>query len=94
MKTKIDDILLKVHIIQNKMNDLKKENELLNRNNIDLKATNHQLEFEISKTKDDNVKLKLAQSLSGKSENSSENKLKINELVREIDNCIKLLTKQ
>ncbi len=76
------------------MNDLKKENELLNRNNIDLKATNHQLEFEISKTKDDNVKLKLAQSLSGKSENSSENKLKINELVREIDNCIKLLTKQ
>lgn len=76
------------------MNELKKENEILNQKNIDLKEINNQLEKKSSKIIEENTKLKLAHSLSGNSKTNSETKLKINELVREIDNCIKLLTKQ
>jgi hypothetical protein len=76
------------------MNDLIKENETLNQKNIDLINKHRELEKEFTLLKEDNTKLKIANSISGPSENNRETKLKINEMVREIDNCIKLLTKQ
>ena len=76
-------------------------------NNSSLKEQNMQLETKVSELKNtleqrnaeienfnEKVKmLKMAKSLSGDSEKNTEMKLKINELVREIDKCISLLNK-
>ncbi len=51
-----------------------------------------QYERQISALEDSNKTLKIAKSLTGADENSDA-KLKINELVREIDKCIALLNK-
>lgn len=76
-------------------------------NNSSLKEQNIQLETKVSELKNTlkqqkseienfngKVKmLKMAKSLVGDSEKNTEMKLKINELVREIDKCISLLNK-
>ena len=76
-------------------------------NNSSLKEQNTQLETKVSELKNTlkqqkseienfngKVKmLKMAKSLVGDSEKNTEMKLKINELVREIDKCISLLNK-
>ena len=73
-------------------------------NNSSLKEQKIQLETKVSELKNTleqqkaeienfNEKVKMAKSLGGDSEKNTEMKLKINELVREIDKCISLLNK-
>lgn len=89
------------------LNSIKEKVRLLMSNNSSLKEQNMQLETKVSELKNtleqrnaeienfnEKVKmLKMAKSLSGDSEKNTEMKLKINELVREIDKCISLLNK-
>ena len=89
------------------LNSIKEKVRLLMSNNSSLKEQNMQLETKVSELKNtleqrnaeienfnEKVKmLKMAKSLGGDSEKNTEMKLKINELVREIDKCISLLNK-
>ena len=89
------------------LNSIKEKVRLLMSNNSSLKEQNMQLETKVSELKNtleqrnaeienfnEKVKmLKMAKSLSGDSKKNTEMKLKINELVREIDKCISLLNK-
>ena len=56
-----------------------------------LKANISQKEEQLNKLKKEHEVLSIAKSLSGDGESNKEAKLKINELVREIDKCISLL---
>ncbi|MFP5470860.1 MAG: hypothetical protein ACLGGV_04630 [Bacteroidia bacterium] len=67
------------------------ENGNLKNDIISLKATLSQKEEQLTKFKKENEVLSVAKSLSGDGESNKEAKLKINELVREIDKCISLL---
>jgi chromosome segregation ATPase len=89
------------------LNSIKEKVYLLMSNNSSLKEQNIQLETKVSelentleqrnaeiKNFNEKVKmLKMAKSLGGDSVKNTEMKLKINELVREIDKCISLLNK-
>jgi Txe/YoeB family toxin of Txe-Axe toxin-antitoxin module len=65
---------------------LEKENELL-KSELKLKQE------EISKVLNQNKTIKIAKSLEGNDDNSAQLKLKINEIVREVDRCMALLNK-
>ncbi|MFZ6052513.1 hypothetical protein [Halocola ammonii] len=58
-----------------------------------LKEKLDERESQIADLTEKNKVLKMAKSLSGSEDNTSETKYKINELVREIDKCIALLNK-
>ena len=77
-----------------KLLELKKkyENEIkvLTADNLKLKEQLEEQKLYINKLKDQIEKIKIAKSL-GNSDGSIEAKMKINELVREIDKCIGLL---
>ncbi len=66
---------------------LKLEEEVTN-----LKSQQNQFNKEIDKWKEECTTLKLANSMLGSEEYKRETKLKINELVREIDKCITQLS--
>jgi chromosome segregation ATPase len=90
--TIISGIDYKVRKLISQIELLENENkELKNRIN-ELKANIRNLEAHISDQQDKIKILKLAKSLS-KEESKTEVKLKINELLREIDNCVRLLNK-
>ncbi len=73
-------------------NRLKSENQRLTNEVNSLKGTIGDLEIDINELKQKLTVLKLAKSLN-REESRTEVKLKINELVREIDHCIGLLNK-
>lgn len=89
------------------LNRIKSKVKTLVDKNHELHSSNQQLESEITHLKsvieqqkeeyagfNDKIKmLKMAKSLDGSSDGNKEMKLKINELVREIDKCISLLNK-
>lgn len=68
----------------------KKENQLLQNEIEEIKQINLDKNQTIDKLKDELQKVKLAKSIDSE-EGSNDAKLKINELVREIDKCIGLL---
>jgi organic radical activating enzyme len=72
-------------------NKLQSENELLKNQVAELKKAAELKEQEIKRLTQQNEVLSVAKSLSGDTESNKEAKLKINELVREIDKCISLL---
>ncbi len=74
---------------------LKASNATLEQEKAQLQATIEQQHHQIEALNEKNKVLKLAKSLTGTNESSdsSEVKLKINELVREIDKCIGLLNR-
>ena len=72
---------------------LKEQNIELETKVSELKNTLKQQKSEIENFNGKVKMLKMAKSLSGDSEKNTEMKLKINELVREIDKCISLLNK-
>ena len=57
----------------------------------ELSSKLEQSQLQIERLTEENGKLKVASSISGSSGHGKEVKLKINELVREIDKCIALL---
>ncbi|MEK6616058.1 MAG: hypothetical protein AABZ32_08110 [Bacteroidota bacterium] len=71
----------------------KKELSVLQNQNINLHQTISQQNKTIKELEDKNKILKLSKSLSTSTENTTELKLKINELIRETDKCIALLNK-
>lgn len=77
-------------IIQNH-NKLKADNESLQATIQDLKDQIRQRDGEIGGLNEKMQVLKMASSLKGEGDDNREVKLKINELVREIDKCIVLL---
>lgn len=72
--------------IRKELNNLKSENEKLTQSIEDQKLTIKDLE-EKAKV------LKLSKSISNNNEKNTDLKLKINELIREVDKCISLLNK-
>lgn len=72
--------------------DLKQENLRLNQHADELKAALSSSQTAIVALEDEIKMLKMANSVAGVSEKNTEMKLKINELVKEIDKCMALLT--
>lgn len=88
----ISGIDYKVRKLIGRITTLKDENAELNKKIDELNEKIKSLEFSIQEQQDKFKVLKLAKSLS-KEETKTEVKLKINELLREIDNCVRLLNK-
>ena len=86
----ISGIEYKTRKLVNLQNKYKSENELLINQNIELKEYIEEQKKNINQLKEEINKKKLAKSLESM-KGSNDAKLKINELVREIDKCIELL---
>ena len=89
-KVLITGIEYKVRKLVDQCNELKKTNALLLDENKKLKEIIEEKNIFVENLKEEIPKIKLAKSLESK-EGSNEAKMKINELVREIDKCIGLL---
>ena len=89
----LNSIKEKVHTLMSNNSSLKEQNIQLETKVSELKNTLKQQKSEIESFNGKVKMLKMAKSLGGDSEKNTEMKLKINELVREIDKCISLLNK-
>ena len=89
----LNSIKEKVYLLMSNNSSLKEQNMQLETKVSELKNTLEQRNAEIENFNEKVKMLKMAKSLSGDSEKNTEMKLKINELVREIDKCISLLNK-
>lgn len=89
----LNSIKEKVHLLMSNNSSLKEQNIQLETKVSELKNTLEQQKAEIENFNEKVKMLKMAKSLGGDSEKNTEMKLKINELVREIDKCISLLNK-
>ena len=86
----------KIDLLVERHNDALRKVEMLNGEVTALKHTITAKEAEIANLSEKNKIVKLARSLAGDaegSEKSTELKLKINELLREVDKCMALLNK-
>lgn len=91
--TVLNSIKEKVHLLMSNNSSLKEQNIQLETKVSELKNTLEEQNAEIENFNEKIKMLKMAKSLGGDSEKNTEMKLKINELVREIDKCISLLNK-
>ena len=89
----LNSIKKKVHTLMSNNSSLKEQNIQLETKVSELKNTLKQQKSEIENFNGKVKMLKMAKSLVGDSEKNTEMKLKINELVREIDKCFSLLNK-
>ncbi len=89
----LNSIKEKVHLLMSNNSSLKEQKIQLETKVSELKNTLEQQKAEIENFNEKVKMLKMAKSLGGDSEKNTEMKLKINELVREIDKCISLLNK-
>lgn len=89
----LNSIKEKVYLLMSNNSSLKEQNIQLEKKVSELKNTLEQRNTEIENFNEKVKMLKMAKSLSGDSKKNTEMKLKINELVREIDKCISLLNK-
>ena len=87
----ISGIEYKVRKLVNLQKENKSENELLLNQNTELKKNIEEQKKIINQLKEEFNRIKLAKSLESM-KGSNDAKLKINELVREIDKCIELLS--
>lgn len=90
--TLIAGIDYKIRKLIGQIEKLENENKSLNNKIEELNKNIKDLELSIDEQHDKIKVLKLAKSLN-KEESKTEVKLKINELLREIDNCVRLLNK-
>ena len=86
LETKIEKLVDLHHRTKKELLNLKTENTHLNQ-------TIEQQTKAIKDLEEKGKILKLSKSLSNTNENTTELKLKINELIREVDKCISLLNK-
>lgn len=90
----VKEIGQKVEVVISERNSLKKEVASLQEQVTELQTTVQQEKGALEELKQKYKVLKLAKSLDGeKPESGKDLKLKINEMVREIDKCIALLNK-
>jgi len=89
----LNSVKEKVYMLMSNNSSLKEQNIQLETKVSELKNTLEQQKSEIENFNKKVKMLKMAKSLGGDSEKNTEMKLKINELVREIDKCISLLNK-
>ena len=87
----ISGIEYKVRKLVNLQKENRSENELLLNQNTELKKNIEEQKKIINQLKEEFNKIRLAKSLESM-KGSNDAKLKINELVREIDKCIELLS--
>jgi len=86
LNRKLDELL-------NRYNNLRTEVAELKNGNEGLKAMLQKRDFKIKELEIKYERVKLSGALLGESENASEAKKKITELVREIDRCVALLNR-
>ena len=89
----MEELKKSVYQLMNKYAVLDAEKKELEEQNSILKKEIEEQQSEIEDLKNKYKVLKMAKSLEGSSNENKEVKLKINEMVREIDKCIALLNK-
>jgi len=86
LNRKLDELLTRYSDLSTELTDLKNGNEALN-------ALLQEREMKIKELEIRYERVKLSGALLGEGENASEAKMKIGELVREIDKCVALLNR-
>jgi len=86
LNRKLDELVARYNDLKNELNDLKSGNEVLKTRLQEREITVKELEIKYER-------IKLSGALLGEGENASEAKMKIGELVREIDKCVALLNR-
>ncbi len=89
----VDALKDKVKKLLARYNNLKSENAILKKETEELKIQLKNKESELEFLNNKYNKLKLAKSLLASADDSHDAKIKINRIVREIDNCIALLNR-
>lgn len=84
----VDNLEKKIQILLKKYDDLKQKNDYLHKELIGIKEDNQQLLSNLETSENKIQTLKAANALLGSNEYKKETKLKINGLIREIDQCI------
>ena len=82
----------KVQKVLYELAELKNDNTTLTQELLDAKATNSKLLLRLKEKESDYDTLKFANSILGSQESKRETKLKINTLIKEIDECISKLS--
>ena len=82
----------KVQKVLYELAELKNDNTTLTQELLDAKATNSKLLLRLKEKESDYDTLKFANSILGSDESKRETKLKINTLIKEIDDCISKLS--
>ena len=88
----VDSLENRVSNLLQKYNNLEQKKLKLEEELADMKSQVSQSSIEIDKWREECKSLKLANSMLGSNDHKRETKLKINELVREIDKCIHQLS--
>jgi len=88
----VNSLEQKVQRILHELTDLKKDNTFLKKELLKANALNSKHLISLQKQEDDFKTLKFANSILGSDENKRETKLKINTLIKEIDECISKLS--
>lgn len=88
-----EGIKQKVQLLVSALEKVKQENELLQVQNIELKKQMNEKEQAYNELKEHFERLKFAKSLQATNQEVHDAKIKVNRIVREIDNCIALLNR-
>lgn len=88
----VDSLENRIGILLSRFEKLKDENQALEKQLENLKSRQKESNLEIEQLRDKCNSLKLANSMLGSDQYKRETKLKINALVREIDDCITQLS--
>ena len=88
-----ESIKQKVKLLVSALEKVKQENELLLIQNSDLKKSIEEKEQTLAELKEHYDRLKFAKSLQATNQEVHDAKIKVNRIVREIDNCIALLNR-
>ncbi len=84
----VNSLESKVQKVLGELIELKKDNTILKQDLLDANAANSKLLHTLQEKESDYETLKYANSILGSDESKRETKLKINTLIKEIDNCI------
>ena len=88
----VNSLESKVHKVLRELIELKKDNTILKQELLDANAANSKLLLTLQEKEGDYETLKYANSILGSDESKRETKLKINTLIKEIDDCISNLS--
>ena len=88
----VNSLESKVHKVLCELIELKNDNTILKQELLDANAANSKLLHTLQEKESDYETLKYANSILGSDESKRETKLKINTLIKEIDDCISNLS--
>ena len=88
----VNSLESKVQKVLRELIELKKDNTILKQELLDANAANSKLLLTLQEKESDYETLKYANSILGSDESKRETKLKINTLIKEIDDCISNLS--